>query len=75
MMYEQVMADRGVIMTACNMALTVLSGMVAPKAGASADEAKKEWTANLLPGVHLAPSGVYAVNRAQEAGCTYCNGG
>jgi hypothetical protein len=75
MVYEQAMADRGVIMTACNVALTVLSGMVAQNAGASADDARKEWTANLIPGVHLAVSGVYAVNRAQEAKCTYCNGG
>lgn len=75
MVYEQVMADRGVIMTACNVALTVLSGMVAQKAGASADDARKDWTANLLTGVHLAVSGVYAVNRSQEAKCTYCYGG
>lgn len=75
MTYEQVMADRGVIMTACNVALTVLSGMAAPKAGVSADEAKKDWAAHLLPGVNLVPSGVYALNRAQMAGCTYCNGG
>jgi hypothetical protein len=75
MTYEQVMTNRGVIMTACNMALTVLSGMAAPKAGTTPDQAKKEWTANILPGVYLVPSGVYAVNRAQQAGCTYCNGG
>lgn len=72
--YEQEMAQRGVIFVACNMALAALSGMSAPK-GVTADQAKKEWTANLLPGVYLAPSGVYAVNRAQEAGCTYCYGG
>ena len=63
------------IFVACNMALTVFSGMAAPKAGVTADVAKKEWTANLLPGVHLSASGVYAVNRAQSAGCTYCYAG
>lgn len=73
--YEQEMATRGVIFVACNMALTVVSGMVAPKAKVTADVAKKEWTAGLLPGVYLAASGVYAVNRAQQAGCTYCFGG
>lgn len=73
--YEQIMAGRSVIMTACNMALTALSGMAAPKAGVSADTAKQDWTANLLPGVNLVPSGVYAVNRAQMAHCTYCDGG
>lgn len=73
--YEQLIATHGVIMCACNMALTVASGMAAPKAGVTADVAKKEWTANLLPGVTLVPSGVYAVNRAQETGCSYCYGG
>ncbi len=73
--YEQMITQRGVTLVACNMALTVLSGMTAANAGVTADAAKKEWTANVLPGVYLAPSGVYAVNRAQEAGCTYCYGG
>jgi hypothetical protein len=73
--YEQLIATRGIIICACNMALTVASGMAAPKAGVTADVAKKEWTANLLPGVVLVPSGVYAVNRAQETACTYCYAG
>jgi hypothetical protein len=73
--YEQMMSNRGVIMVACNMALTVISGLAAPKAGVTPDVAKKDWAANLLPGVVLAPSGVYAVNRAQEVGCSYCYGG
>jgi intracellular sulfur oxidation DsrE/DsrF family protein len=72
--YEQIM-KQGVIFVACNMALTVISGMAAPKAGVTADVAKKEWTAGLIPGVNLAASGVYAVNRAQQAQCTYCYGG
>lgn len=72
--YEQLMG-KGVIFVACNMALTVISGMAAPKAGVTADVAKKEWTAGLIPGVNLAASGVYAVNRAQQAQCTYCYGG
>jgi hypothetical protein len=73
--FEQEMSTRGVIFVACNMALTVISSMAAPKAGVTADQAKQEWTAGLLPGVNLAASGVYAVNRAQQAGCTYCYGG
>jgi intracellular sulfur oxidation DsrE/DsrF family protein len=73
--YEQEMSARGVIFVACNMALTVISGMAAPKAGVTADQAKKDFTAGLLPGVYLAASGVYAVNRAQQAGCTYCYAG
>lgn len=73
--YEKLMSEHGVILVACNLALTVVSGLQAPKAGVTADVAKKEWTAGLIPGVNLAASGVYAVNRAQSAGCTYCHGG
>ena len=73
--YEKLMSEHGVVLVACNMALTVVSGMLAPKAGVTPDKAKQEWTAGLIPGVSLAASGVYAVNRAQTAGCTYCHGG
>ena len=66
---------RGVIFGACNVALAVLSNAFAGNAGVTPDEAKKEWTAGLLPGVALLPSGTYGVNRAQEKGCTYCSGG
>jgi intracellular sulfur oxidation DsrE/DsrF family protein len=66
---------RGVTFTACNVALTVLSGMAAQAAGLPADKAHDEWVAGLLPGVVLVPAGVLAVNRAQERGCTYCYAG
>jgi hypothetical protein len=74
MTYEKIMSS-GVIFVACNMALTVISGMAAPKAKVTADVAKKEFEAGLLPGSNLAASGVYAVNRAQQSQCTYCYGG
>ncbi|MEO8563762.1 MAG: twin-arginine translocation signal domain-containing protein [bacterium] len=66
---------RGVVFTVCNMALTILSGLMAPNAGVTADVAKKEWTAGLIPGMVLVPAGVIAVNRAQEKGCAYCFAG
>ncbi len=53
----------------------VLSKQLAGNAGVSADDAAKEWAANLVPGITLLPTGVWGVNRAQEAGCTYCAGG
>lgn len=73
--YETLVTKHGVVLVACNLALTVVSGMQAPKAGVTPEQAKKDWTAGMLPGVSLAASGVYAVNRAQSAGCTYCHGG
>jgi hypothetical protein len=69
------LVDRGVIFTACNVALTVISGMAAPGAGMTADAAKQEWTNGLVNGVTLVPIGVMAVNLAQEKGCTYCYAG
>jgi intracellular sulfur oxidation DsrE/DsrF family protein len=66
---------RGVQVTVCNVALTVLSGMTSKNAGVSPEDARKEWIAGIIPGVVIVPSGVLAVNRAQEKGCTYCWGG
>ena len=67
--------SRGGIVTACNVALTVLSGMAAGAAGLPAAGAPDEWRANLLPGVVVVPAGVLALNRAQEHNCTYCFAG
>jgi hypothetical protein len=66
---------KGTVFGACNIALRVLSKMLSGNAGVSADEAAKEWTANVVPGITVIPSGTWGVNRAQEAGCTYCAGG
>ena len=66
---------RGAVVTVCNVALTVLSGMAATAAGLPPENAKDEWTANLIPGVVVVPAGVLAVNRAQENRCTYCYAG
>ena len=66
---------KGTIFGGCNVALVFLSKMVAGNAGVSADEAAKEWAANVIPGITIIPSGTWGVNRAQEGGCTYCAGG
>jgi hypothetical protein len=65
----------GTIFGACNVALLVLSKRLASTAGVSADRAATEWAANVVPGITIIPSGTWGVNRAQEAGCTYCSGG
>jgi hypothetical protein len=66
---------KGTVMGACGVALRGQSRRLAENAGATPEEALKEWTANLIPGVTVIPSGTWGVNRAQEAGCTYCAGG
>ncbi len=65
----------GVMFCACDMALTVFSAVVAGQTKQEPAAVKKEWLAGLLPGVQLVPSGVWAVGRAQERGCTYCFAG
>lgn len=67
--------EKGTMVGACNVALRGQSRRLASNAGVSADDAAKEWAANVLPGITIIPSGVWGVNRAQEAGCTYCAGG
>jgi hypothetical protein len=66
---------RGTVIGACAMAMRGQSRRLAPNAGVTPEEALKEFTANVLPGVTVIPSGTWGVNRAQEAGCTYCAGG
>ena len=66
---------KGTVMGACGVALRGQSRRTAANAGVTPEEALKEWTANLIPGVTVIPSGTWGVNRAQEAGCTYCAGG
>ena len=65
----------GTVFGACNVALLLQSKRLASNAGVSADEAAKEWAANVVPGITVIPSGTWGVNRAQEGGCTYCAGG
>jgi len=66
---------RGVVIGACNIALQQQSKMLAGNVGLTAEEAAKEWAANVIPGITIIPSGTWGVNRAQEMGCTYCAGG
>jgi intracellular sulfur oxidation DsrE/DsrF family protein len=66
---------KGVVVGACGVALQVQSKMLAGNAGVTAEEAAKEWAANVVSGVTIIPSGTWGVNRAQENGCTYCAGG
>jgi len=65
----------GTVFGACHVALLFQSRMLAGNAGVSAEDAANEWTANVIAGIAILPSGVWGVNRAQEAGCTYCAGG
>jgi hypothetical protein len=65
----------GVLICVCDLALTVFSAAVAMNSNQDAAAVKKEWVAGLLPSIPAMPSGVWAVGRAQEHGCTYCFAG
>lgn len=59
----------GVMFCVCDMAMTVYSAALAN--GADPAEVKKDWISGLLPGIQPMPSGVWALGRAQEHGCSY----
>jgi intracellular sulfur oxidation DsrE/DsrF family protein len=65
----------GVLVGACDVALTIYSSGAAKKMGLDPAVVKKEWIAGLLPGVQVVPSGVLGVARSQELGCAYCFSG
>ena len=66
---------RGVLFCVCETALTLTSRQYARSKSLDPEEVKKEWIAGLIPGIQLVPSGVWAINRAQEHGCSYCSAG
>lgn len=62
---------RGVTVLCCNLALMRFAGQLAKEANISQDEARAQVAASVLPGVIRQPSGIFAVARAQEAGCHF----
>ena len=65
----------GVLFCVCDVALTVYSAVAGTNSNQDGGAVKNEWLAGILPGVQPMPSGVWAVGRAQEHGCTYCFAG
>jgi intracellular sulfur oxidation DsrE/DsrF family protein len=61
----------GVMFAVCDAAMTVYSAALAEGMKMDAATVKKEWISGLLPGVQVVPSGVWALGRAQEHGCSY----
>lgn len=62
---------RGVTVLACNLALQDCVELIKAKSRTGEEAARKEAMANLVPGVILQPSGVFAAILAQENGCSY----
>jgi len=65
---------RGMISLVCAIAAGNVARGFAEKSGRPVDEVRDEVKANLVPGAILVPSGIYALIRAQNAGCAYMQG-
>ncbi len=61
----------GVMFCVCNAAMTVYSNAIAGNMGMKAEDIYNEWKKELIPGIQIVPSGVWALGRAQEHGCKY----
>ena len=63
--------DKGVIFLGCNNAAMGWAYMLAKKAGTKVEDVRAELKANVIPGMILLPTGIFAVVRAQNVGCSY----
>ncbi|MEO8333801.1 MAG: hypothetical protein ABI664_02430 [bacterium] len=61
----------GAVLLACNKAAMRYAGQMAQKFSRDPEEVRAEVRANIVPGVMLQPSGIYATLRAQDAGCAF----
>lgn len=62
---------RGVIVLGCDLALNNFAGQISQAKSIPRQDAKKLVFDNLLPGVTVMPSGIFATCRAQAAGCGF----
>lgn len=65
------LSSHGHIFLGCALATQGYAGKIAERTKGSSNEIFEELKANLVPGMILQPNGVYAVLRAQEAGCAF----
>ncbi|HEV7387542.1 MAG TPA: twin-arginine translocation signal domain-containing protein [Gemmatimonadaceae bacterium] len=63
--------ERGAIFILCNNAYNVWMGLLSGGDATKAVALRKEFDANILPGVYLVPAMVVAISQAQKNGCTY----
>jgi hypothetical protein len=64
------LAAHGHIVLGCDLALNNTATFLAKRLNQDRTAVYEEFRNNLLPGVILQPNGIYAMLRAQEAGCT-----
>ncbi len=66
---------RGGMICVCSQAVEHSAESLAENLKQDVPTMKKEFLDNVLPGIQLMPSGIWALNRAQELGFKYCSAG
>lgn len=62
---------RGTVLLGCSFAAHGMASILAKRSKQKPNAVFDELRQHLIPGLELAPSGIFAVMRAQEAGCKY----
>ena len=63
--------EQGAVFVICGLALEKGAEFIAEQNGMDKEEAKKDFMDSVFPGIEVASSGVWAVARAQEQGCSF----
>ena len=66
--------ERGLISLVCSIALGNWSSRAARRSNRKLEDVLADAKANLIPGTIIVPSGIYALIRAQNAGCAFMPG-
>ena len=70
----ETLRERGLISLVCNIALGNWSARAAQRTNCKVADVMAEARANLIPGAIVVPSGIFALIRAQNAGCAFMPG-
>src|SRR5256885_12447504 len=70
----ETLLDRGVTLLVCNIAAMNWAARLAQKLERDVEEARNQVRTGLVPGAILVPSGIFALIRAQNAGCAFMRG-
>ncbi len=65
------LAEKGGMFAVCELATQGMAMQLASKTGGNAKAIEAELKADLVPGAHMVPAGIVAVNRAQERGYAF----
>jgi len=70
----EALQKRGLICLVCSISISSFSSRIAGETKRTVNDVRAEILANLVPGAIAVPSGIYALIRAQNAGCAYMQG-